>query len=262
MIEKALHIESVSQLQPLPPGFTRLYFGNETCERLIPSTEDIQKAKQFCKEKEISFSLVTPFCTDAGLSKVRSLLSLLSEGDELIANDFGVLKIAHSSKALPVAGRLLNRQSRDPRIASFRDFPPDMLRHLSMSQASSPSFLKILSSFGARRVGLDNLLQGISTDLSKTGFSGSLYFPIVFISATRMCLLAQAGRISASNKAGIIPCSKECSQFRFRLKNSCFPKPLFLKGNALFFENASLPKEKELDSLGIDRLVSNSGMME
>jgi hypothetical protein len=261
-MEKAFHVQNISQLQHFPAGFSRLYFGNETCERLIPSTEEVQKAKQFCKQKGISFSLVTPFCTDAGLAKLKPLLPTLFPEDELIANDFGVLKFASPSRAVKVAGRLLNKQARDPRIASFKQMPSGLLRHLSQSQASSPQFLKILSGLGARRVELDNLAQGIGTDLSKTGFSASLYFPLVFVAATRMCLLANAGKISDSKKAGILPCAQECSQFHFKLTNSCFPKPLLLTGNAIFFENESIPSEKELASLGIDRLVSNKAIAE
>ena len=255
-MEKALHLESISQLQPFPSGFSRLYFGNETCERLIPTPSELKQAKSFCSQNNLSFSLVTPFCTDAGIAKLKPLLSILSKEDELVANDFGVLKFASSSKAVPVAGRLLNKQARDPRIPSFKH-SSELLEHLSQSQASSPQFLKILSSLGAKRVEFDNLPQGIGTSLTGTGFSASLYCPLVFVAATRMCLLAGAGKISSSNKVGILPCAGECSQFSFRLTNKSFPKPLLLVGNAVFFENGVFPNEEELSSIGIDRLVTN-----
>jgi len=250
--------ESVSRLEKIfSKEFSRVYLGNETCETKIPSIGRVKKAKEFCKSKGLDFSLVTPFCTNAGIRRIKSLLPILSGQDELIANDFGVLSLAAKSKAVPVAGRLLNRQFRDPRIASFRG---ELAEHLSQSQASMPSFRKILSKFGVKRIELDNLVQGIATNLNNTGFSASLYHPIVFVSATRLCLSANAGKISDSQKVGVFSCNLECKKFRFRLSNKAMPEKLLIIGNGLFFENAKLPSKKELVSKGIDRLVLNRSL--
>ncbi len=255
-MEKAIHIQSISQLGSLAPGFSRVYFGSETCERLMPMPDELKQAKSFCAQNNLAFSLVTPFCTDAGIAKLKHLLPILSGEDELIANDFGALRLAKQHDIQLVAGRLLNKQARDPRIPSFKH-SNELLEYLSQSQASSPQFLKILSSLGVKRVELDNLLQGIGTDLGGTGFAASLYTPLVFVAATRMCLLANAGKISASKEVGILPCNQECSQFQFKLTNPCFPKSLLLTGNAVFFENEGIPDEKELLARGINRLVAN-----
>jgi len=259
-MEKAVHLESASALKTLNPKnteFSRLYFGSETCETKLPTTAQLSTAKAFCKKPSLAFSLVTPFCTDAGIKKIQSLLPLLSPEDELIANDFGVLSLAQTQPCQKVAGRLLNKQFRDPRIAFFKNMPAELAEHFSQSQASSPNFQKLLTKFSVKRVELDNLLQGISSNFSNTAFKASLYHPIVFVSATRLCLLANAGKISSSNRVGIFPCKQECNSFKFRLTNKPFPKQLLLLGNALFFENSSLPTKKQLASQGIDRLVTN-----
>lgn len=257
-MEKAILAESIALLERLSlEGISRVYFGQETCERKIPLPQECSDAKRFCEKNSLGFSLLTPFATDAGAKKLKRLFSLLSPEDEIIANDFGVMEEAKACKATVVAGRLLNRQFRDPRIASFHAMPQELLGHLSLSQAGSLEFRAILSSFGVKRVELDNLLQGTGTNLAGTGFSASLYYPFAFVSATRMCLLAGSGRIQESKKVGIFECGRECQKFRFRLTNEFFPKGLLLSGNALFFENEILPNPKELSSKGIDRLVIN-----
>ncbi len=262
-MENVLVVKNFKQLENFwEKDFSRIYFGAETCERKIPSLDEVNKTKKFCKQNSIDFSLLTPFVTDVGLKRLESIFSILSSKDEIIANDFGVLCKAAEHEAVPVAGRLLNKQFRDPRIASFSNMPKELLSHLSLSQASNPNFRTLLSSFGIKRVELDNLLQGIGTNLSGTGFSASLYYPTVFIATTRFCLLANCGRLSKVKKVGIFSCSKECEKFSFELSNSCFSTPLLLFENALFFENKKLLPEKELASIGVDRIVSNKVLMQ
>jgi len=253
--EKAILVESLQQLHETKlEAYSRLYFGNETCDRCIPSLAELREAKSTAKKHSMAFSLVTPFCTNDGLKNLIPLLSALSGEDELIINDFGVLHLApEHSAAEPVAGRLLNRQYRDPRIASFKQAPEAMCKHLSSSHSSSHLFQGLLQNHGIKRVGLDNLLQGIGTDLSGTSLNASLYFPLVFIAATRFCLLANCDSLAHAKKVGVLQCGKECLRYSFSLKNKAFSQPLLLKGNALYFENHSIPKN--LSSKGIDRLV-------
>ena len=266
-MEKALVVKNFKQLEKFFssnkfPEFSRIYFGAETCERKIPSLDEVKEAKKFCEKNNTGFSLLTPFVTDAGIKKLEPIFSILSSDDEIIANDFGVLCKSVKHEAIPVAGRLLNKQFRDPRIASFTSVPKELLSHLSLSQADCPSFRTLLSSFGVKRAELDNLLQGIGTNLKGTGFSASLYYPFVFIAATRFCLLANCGKLSESKKVGIFSCGHECEKFSFKLNNTAFPSNLLLSENALFFENNTLPSEKELASIGVDRIVSNKVLMQ
>ncbi len=260
MTKKAVAVETLSGLEKISQkGLSRLYFGPETCERKLPSLQELEKAKAACKKNDLAFSLMTPFATDAGIERIKPLLKALSPEDELIVNDFGVLQLASQTKAEPVCGRLLNKQFRDPRIASFQA-SNEMLEHLSLSQASTKGFRKTLSEFGVKRVELDNLLQGIATSLSQTGFSASLYTPFVFISATRMCLACNSKKLSDYKKIGVLNCGKECLSTHFEQTNKAFPRPLLVFGNALFFENPSLPNQESLEEKGINRLVCNNSL--
>ena len=254
-LEKAIFVEGMQQLQEqdLSP-YSRIYFGHETCDRRIPSLNEFSRAKEFCSKQKLSFSLVSPICTNQGIKMLLPLLEQLSGEDELIVNDFGVLQLASKqTKAKVVAGRILNRQYRDPRIAFLKNPPQEMLHHLRLSHASSQLFLSLLKKSHVQRVELDNLLQGIETDLSSTGFHASLYHPFVFVSATRLCLTANCDKLSHAKKVGIFPCGKECVNYSFILENKELKRPLYLFGNALYFENKKLPSA--LNKKGIDRLV-------
>ncbi|MDP6670885.1 MAG: hypothetical protein QGI60_03650 [archaeon] len=234
--------------------FDRVYFGHETCDRRLPSLKELSEAKELCRRKSLPFSLVTPFCTTAGIKKLEPLLKSLSRDDEVIVNDFGVLKLAHeNSETEIVCGRLLNKQYRDPVIASFDMAPSELKEHLKTSQVSSGLFRELLKGFNVKRVELDNLLQGIGTNLVGLDLTASLYHPFTFIAATRLCLCANCDKLSFAKKIGIFPCKKECLKYSFKFEAEQFKNPLFLFGNALFFENKELPKD--LHEIGIDRLV-------
>ncbi len=259
-IEKALFVEDSSQLNQHRKPFSRIYFGTEFCERLLPSIKDFLAVKKFCEGADAKLSFVTPYLTDSGLRRVLPLVRLLSASDELVLNDYGLLCAAEDTKARLVAGRLLNRQYRDPRIVSFRkSVPKEFLRHLRQSHASSKQFQKFLLQRGIARIELDNLAQGIATNLG-SGMQASLYIPFVFVSTSRMCLTANCDKISFHNMIGVLPCSKECLRYQFVLKSRLFSERLFLFGNTLFFKNDRLPKESALSSNGIDRLVINRAL--
>lgn len=258
--EKAIFAETIAELQNKNlAGFDRVYFGHETCERRLPSKKEFACAKKICEKNSLDFSLVAPFCTNKGIENLKPLLKGLSKDDELIVNDFGVLLLAQKScNAGFVAGRILNRQYRDPRISVFKNPPNGMLEHLRSSQAANPLFQSLLKKFNVQRVELDNLLQGIDSDFSNSGFRVSLYHPFVFVSATRFCLSANCDKLSFAKKIGIFPCGKNCLNYSFRLDSKEFNKPLFIFGNAIYFKNEKIPEN--LPGLGIDRLVFTGKM--
>ena len=260
-IEKALLIQRQEQLGGWDGSFGRIQFGCECCERLLPSKAELLAVKKFCGKKGIMFSFVTPYLTDAGLRDVMRLLPLLGGDDELVVNDFGLLDRAKRGGFHIAAGRLLNRQYRDPRIPSFKGkVPHDFYAHLQQSHAGSKRFRKLLLLNRVERVELDNLPQGIGTKLNGSGLSGSLHFPFLFVSTGRMCLTANCDKISFHNKIGIFPCSMECKRCQFALRNKMFPAELFLFGNSIFSRNNSLPAREKLLRLGIDRIVTNKAL--
>jgi len=263
-------------------GFTRLYFGVEFCERLIPSTDDLSDALEYTREKGLDFSLVTPYVTDAGLKKLVLLFDYLKDRDiscEVVVNDWGVLNLINRRFRFfnPVLGRLLTKQKRGPKIASllgqktvtrpllnpenpgFRGFmiqkklPSGAAPYYKgANTASVPVIHDFLVSRGVKRIELDNTLQGLQTDLPPD-MSASVYTPYVYITTTFFC--PSAGCADKENsRLKIMPCSRECRRYIFRLKNDSMPVEIILKGNTCFYENPVLDQQA-LEKMNVSRLV-------
>ena len=116
-MERAIFITHIDQLDGVDRcrkdgSYTRLYFGIEFCERLIPSVEEFKRALDYSRIHNLDISLVTPYVTDAGLSKLSSLFDYLTVNRidcEVIINDWGVLNLINKKyrSLKPVLGRLL-----------------------------------------------------------------------------------------------------------------------------------------------------------
>ena len=106
-----------------------------------------------------------------------------------------------------------------------------------------------LREWGVRRVELDNLLQGIRRE---QGLPASLYHPFVYVTTTRLCLLAGITR-PRKNLRSMGPCALECRRFDATLRHPDMPAPLLLKGNTQFVRNDRLPEN--LQELQVTRLV-------
>ncbi|MBQ7650874.1 MAG: hypothetical protein IJS15_07940 [Victivallales bacterium] len=98
--------------------FSRLYFGQEFCQNLIPSPNEVEQSYYYSRQLGWSYTYVTGgYLTAPGLEKVRRNLAKLNEiGAEadVVFNDWGVLRILQ--REYPDfgrwMGRLLNKQTR------------------------------------------------------------------------------------------------------------------------------------------------------
>ena len=50
-----------------------IYFGQETCENLIPSLKHLQQAVEFCQNNEYDFTFVTPYVSPKGIERLKKL---------------------------------------------------------------------------------------------------------------------------------------------------------------------------------------------
>lgn len=258
-MEQALYTTKTAHLKYWNGDFTRLYFGMEFCERLIPSPSQLKKALDFTQKNNLTFTLVTPYVTESGLTKVEKLIALLSElqpESEIVFNDWGVLHLLREKNypLHPVLGRLLNKMKRGPRIANLKELiPPASLDYFMTPGLSIPAIQQFLLTNAVERVEFDNLLQG----LNLSGITGdlhlSLYLPFAYITTTRFCFMSSSTS-SEDMQIGISPCRKECQNYAFSLVNPVMTTPLIRKGNTIFFSNENIPV-KPIREHKIDRLV-------
>jgi len=249
----------------------RLYFGNEFCENLIPSLSELKKTYFYVKEKNINFTLVTPFVTNSGLKKIEPLLSFLDKqkDSEVVFNDWGVFSLMKNkfNNLKLVLGRLLTKQRRDPRIIKIllnkqvrreifspdkknkliilpKKTPKSLFVHFQSSLINADIFQRFILAQGISRVEVDNLIWEMNLKINKN-IGISIYLPFGYITTTRKC---------AKLTFAYDGCKKECKNFYFEFKKKNIPVPLYSIGNTIFYRS-KFPNIKYLRILGIDRIV-------
>jgi len=150
-------------------------------------------------------------------------------------------------------GRLLNRMKRGPRLMTvFDKLPPTTRQYFRDSYLNNPALNQFLATQGVGRVELDNLLQGIGFKLER--LRGSVYTPYVYVSTTRLCLVAGCEDASRASEVTVgAACQRECRRYTFHLRHEIMPLPLIRKGNTIFYHNAR--ERADLEEHGIDRIV-------
>ena len=258
-MEQAFYISSIEQLCHPSDDFTRLYFGAEFCERLMPSRQDLETALRISRERALDFTFMTPFVTNRGLAQLDELANVLAHtrpDSEVVVNDWGVLHLLRSQypELTPVLGRLLNKSKRGPRIMNIIDqIPTETRDYLRGSNLDVPSAVYFLKEQGIHRVEFDNVLQGLNLDGTDPGIHKSLYMPFAFVSVTRFCLTANCDDPTKMDYVGIFPCCRECLRYSFNLYNPVMKLPLIRRGNAIFFINENIPDA--VDKRLVDRIV-------
>jgi len=258
MMETALLVARTEYLAYFNNEFSRLYFGNEFCERLLPAAAELREALALVRDRRgVGFTFVTPYVTEKGLRTLRRLLDIISRempGSEVVCNEYGVLRTLHKDyPALePVLGRLLSRMKRGPRLMTVIDkLPASTVHYFRDNNLNVPALAEFLSGLGVKRVELDNVLQGFDFTLER--FTGSLYFPFAYVTTTRLCLANGCEDAARAEQVTISPCRRECRRYTFRMTHPIMPLPLIRKGNTIFFRNDRLPDG--LEERGFDRLV-------
>jgi hypothetical protein len=282
-MEKAIFITKVNQLNYINHKYSRVYYGNEFCERLIPSLQDLKKILDYIKMRRLDFSFVSPYVTNMGLERLKVLFEFLKAEKlncEVIVNDWGVLNLIKQKypELRPVLGRLLTKQKRGPRLIKLlkrkirprlivnpenpsqreiiiqKSLPLDLDSYYKGSNAGSvPIIHNFLISQGIRRIELDNIAQGMLLKLPKDKISASVYTPYVYITTTFFCPTAGCEeKKRALRKRN--PCRRQCQKYLFKLRHKTIPKVIYLKGNTQFYKNTRLPI-RELENLGVDRIV-------
>lgn len=243
---------------------TRLYFGNEFCQRLIPGLEDIKEALGTAAERKLKFTLVTPYVTDAGIDKLEPLFKYLndlnSKDIEVVVNDPGTMDMIVEYKNItPVLGRL-----KDPmkRMARFVNQMPQLTapqqEALSSSDITIELYQKFLLDMGFSRVEMDLVPQGIKINFNNLPLKASFYYPWTYITTGRICEMGSLNQEDNEKFTVYNPCQKECQKY-YASWFTEFPgasNKIFAFGNTVFMlcEAPKALLKKYVDQ-GFDRIV-------
>jgi len=273
-VSRDAHVALAEALLRHLPGAvpSRVYVGNESCERLLPTPQAIGSWVVAARRGRVALSLVLPPLSLNGLAKAEGTVRALEgvEDSEVVASDWGTvhrLRSRHPGLAI-VLGRLTHKMLRDPRLADCFDSPraPMSARSaLCRSGELAPGFRALMARYGIRRREIDPFLQPLEEDEWEGRDERlSVHLPYQFVTMGRGCLPAAMhgegkGRFVAGG-----PCRTECARYAVEFR---VPVPggngagrhLVALGNALYHAVPPHVVERALARLSsrarVDRVV-------
>jgi len=263
---------------------SRVYVGNETCERLLPAPRAIGSWVASAREGGLALSLVLPPLSRGGLAKAEEAVRALegAADSEVVVNDWGTvhrLRSRHPELTI-VLGRLTHKMLRDPRLADYFDSPqaPAAARAaLCRSGELAPGFRALMERYGIGRREVDPFLQPLEADeWENRSEKVSVHFPYLFVTMGRACLLGSMHRDPGDKFVPGAPCRSECRKYavEFRLpvpgENGAV-KHLLNHGNAYYHAVPSsvagrilgrLPSSPQVDRIVVTVPAGGNGWRE
>ena len=227
-------------------SFTRCAFGNEFCEHLLPTTASLQAVISAARVRELQFTFLTPYVSNAGIDQLRTLFACIPDGTEVVFSDWGVLNLLRREfpRLAPVQGRLLNKSLRDPRVMGMyaetqaaNGAALATLDALQRSNLDCAGYTGLLERLGVGGVEMDNLPQG---SIYNSPLALTVYLPFGFISTSRICMAAGLHYRKADKFQPGAPCRHQCQTHLvdYTYTNSPFgnrDQKFYLKGNTYFY---------------------------
>ncbi len=215
-------------------GLTRLQFGSEFCEHLLPSPAQLRKMLTLAEAHGIAFSLVTPICSDRSIKRLSKLLALLPPRAEVVTNDWGVLRLLHAEfpALVPVAGRLICKQVKDPRL------PSAQWTALYPHGVHGAPFVALLKRFGVGRVEMDIAPFAAAEELHSPQLRVSAHAPWGFAVKSRACRIGSLHLADEDKFAIAGKCRRECLDYVAPMTREGRDElPTVQRGNALFYRH-------------------------
>lgn len=247
-----------SYLAAINPEISRLYLGNEFCDRLIPNRNQFQQSINEIQQAGIPLSLVTPAVSDKAMKKLTPAFEALETGSEVIVNDWGVLRVInkHYPDLVPVAGRQLCKMIKDPRL------PSRQWIELYPSGVQGAQFQKLLLKFGIDRIELDAPPFVQPEFFKNPNIKQSVYTRQGYATRGRICKIGCMHLDSASKFAAGHGCQMECLKIvgaMTRTGNvSGSDLSTYQRGNTLFYKHSEAMDNSIATAMKhgwIDRLI-------
>ncbi len=248
------------------------YFGNDTCEHLIPTLDEMN---DFFKEilklnkdpnssNKKTMTLVTPPVGNFWISKLRTLFDYLQnnvrESTEVVVNDFWVLYIINKEydKLKPILGRLLNKAQRnplvwdkkenvDPQVPSFlwkeiyEKIKNNQYEYYDSNPINLDIFTKSFKKYWISRFWVDNVGLWLNKEI-KNDFWVDIYYPYATVAHGRNCATAWIVDKTREWYVQDLPCPRYCQKFDILLKAWINDKWITQRGNGVWKRHLNLEK--------------------
>ena len=275
----AVNLSSAQVIQTIQEqghDFSRLYFGQEFCQNLIPAPEDVEQAYYFSRQLEWNFTLVTNACnTETGTEANRQNLQRLHDlqpDAEVVVNDWAIMHLLNHDfpDFRPVIGRLLNKQvrlnlfnkssSKLPIFTSGIENSPEniskaQIRAYADVSLSNPDYLDFLKSLGVTGVDFDLTPQGLIRPADGWGLNLGHYFPWTVMALARNCPTAGVLQHERTFIVTDSNCGRPCRKFNCSPAFNMYDFPIQQRGPALFVSNEDLIETCLNQENGFERLI-------
>jgi hypothetical protein len=256
---KATYINNIKTIDNVMAN--RIYFGEEVCEKRIPKVREIKILIKKLKELNLKLTFVTPYVTNNGLEKLENIITLLSnelKEFEVVFNDWGVFYfIKNYDNIIPVCGRLLNKMKRDPRISNalnVNNVTIDYKNYFGNTNLNGKYIRNYLTKNNVERLEFDNVFQELTFKLP-SNISGSIYYPYIYLTTTRLCRFHKKNLYSINHTLKIPKnCNQNCKNKMIKLKNENLRENIYLYGNTHYLKNKNI-NEAMIEKAGIDRII-------
>lgn len=237
-----------------------IHYGNEFCERLLPSPAELARAVDWTRAAGLALSLVTPASvTDSGVSRLRNLLRRLPAGSEVVVNDWGVMRLVRREfpRLEAIVGRVLCKMLKDPRI------PSAQWKCLGPHGLSAPGFADLLSKLGITRMEVDMPPYATVEEFRPIRLNLSLHAPYGFATKGRICRVGSLNLEAKQRFAAGHGCRKECLLYVNEMTRQAkgeTPRGLhsFQRGNTVFYRHSREMGDtlrKTVEAGLVDRIV-------
>ena len=241
----------------------RIRFGSEFCESKLPSLQALERAYDDVQKAGKAFTYVTPPCSNASISKIRSHLALLNEVGKLpvVIGDLGTLNILHDFPNL------------QPHLGRPRVYIPARCPWNQITRMPNPSFFTrrrverifyqtSLNYQRAREYYLNMGVRAVDVDwipkcfprfkpIMKSGFHLSVHTYGIPVAITMRCHTARF-----LNETNPQHCTQPCQDQAFNIQQNELEQAFILHGNVVyrpvFHQNNDL---KRLQKMGVKELV-------
>lgn len=196
----------LAELLPEGAAATHLYFGSEYCEHLFPKAADLALALAQAERLGLRFVLPTPIANDDLLARIKTAVTRLPEGAEVVVNDWGVAQIMKMRfpRHGVVAGRQLAKMIKDPRA------PAPAWNQVYPSNYRAAPYARLLAGFGIRHVELDIPPFATPEVFSVNDLAVSVWAPYAYIAKGRLCKVGSLGHPTEEKFAPGRTCRREC----------------------------------------------------
>ena len=254
---------------------SRVYFGHETCEKLLPDFKDISQMIQDAQNTALKLTFVTPFLSETGIEKVIVFLNQLNDATstfEVVISDWGLLDwICDHPIGIPVISRFMAGQQLDFRLSALlandqatdkiisidgivyrlkqKPLPSELAGHIKSCSLLTQGMLEYFNKMGIFRFEISNVFHDLNLSDCR-GNSYSLHVPLVPLAVMRQC----PGKDEDFNTIGTDCQDEHCDEklTKWHLKNSNFD--IGRLGNCVYYLNEEW-ESKVMENTGIDRVV-------